>query len=286
MVDLSGLQVAGILDGRECLGIRPWRRGIEGHRPLLTERLVGALVVEFVPKVIEALLLALEGRCRRRVVCSLRVRASESEGLRALSERIRVADAADRREVVLTIQGSGKLRPWISRFWVNFAVSKSSLRAAEFEIAGVSTVSTDVATGARSKVSLPFAYLMVRFVTQNYIGTKHMALARKKSSSKSPSASPKRVAARATKTATAQEPVSRPRASTSEHRFAICIRNDQYRASLELRKLYVVLDDSFAAKHQMIRVIDESGEDYLYPQTYFVCVDLPSAVERTLRKIA
>jgi len=48
----------------------------------------------------------------------------------------------------------------------------------------------------------------------------------------------------------------------------------------------VVLDDSFAAKHQMIRVIDESGEDYLYPQTYFVCVDLPSAVERTLRKIA
>jgi len=64
------------------------------------------------------------------------------------------------------------------------------------------------------------------------------------------------------------------------------VRNDDYRASLELRKLYVVLDDSFAEEHQMIRVIDESGEDYLYPNSYFVRVELPRAVERTLRKIA
>ena len=57
-------------------------------------------------------------------------------------------------------------------------------------------------------------------------------------------------------------------------------------ASLELRKLYVVLSDTFASDHEMLRIIDESGEDYLYPESYFVRVELPRAVERTLRKIA
>ena len=69
-------------------------------------------------------------------------------------------------------------------------------------------------------------------------------------------------------------------------RFAVCVKNDDYRASLELRKLYPVLEDEFAAKHDMIRVVDESGEDYLYPSSYFVRVELPQAVEQTLRKIA
>ena len=45
-------------------------------------------------------------------------------------------------------------------------------------------------------------------------------------------------------------------------------------------------EDEFAAKHDMIRVVDESGEDYLYPSSYFVRVELPQAVEQTLRKIA
>ena len=48
----------------------------------------------------------------------------------------------------------------------------------------------------------------------------------------------------------------------------------------------MVIDDSFAAEHQMIRIIDESGEDYLYPSSYFVRVELPRAVELTLQKIA
>ena len=47
-----------------------------------------------------------------------------------------------------------------------------------------------------------------------------------------------------------------------------------------------MLEDEFAAEHGMIRVIDESGEDYLYPDSYFLPVDLPAAIERTLRKIA
>ena len=55
--------------------------------------------------------------------------------------------------------------------------------------------------------------------------------------------------------------------------FAICVRNDRYPVSLELRKRYRVLPDKFADEHQMIRVIDESGEDYLYPSRFFVRVD-------------
>jgi hypothetical protein len=73
----------------------------------------------------------------------------------------------------------------------------------------------------------------------------------------------------------------------AEHpRFAVCVRNKDYEASLELRKLYPVLEDEFGAKHGMIRVIDESGEDYLFPNEYFVAVSLPHAVEKRLRKIA
>jgi hypothetical protein len=68
--------------------------------------------------------------------------------------------------------------------------------------------------------------------------------------------------------------------------FAICLRNDDYPASLELRKLYRVVDDGFAAQHELIRVIDESGEDYLYPADYFVRVEFPRAVTETLRRIA
>jgi len=69
----------------------------------------------------------------------------------------------------------------------------------------------------------------------------------------------------------------------AEHpRFAVCIKNSGYPASLELRKLYQVLDDSEAAKDDMIRVIDESGEDYLFPSDMFVFVALPASVEEAV----
>jgi hypothetical protein len=77
----------------------------------------------------------------------------------------------------------------------------------------------------------------------------------------------------------------RPRNERSTH-YAICVRSDDHPASLELRKLYAVLDDTFAEEHRLIRVVDESGEDYLYPDSYFVRVQLPSAVEQVLQKIA
>jgi hypothetical protein len=64
------------------------------------------------------------------------------------------------------------------------------------------------------------------------------------------------------------------------------VRNDGYPASLELRKLYPVLEDEFASEHGLVRVVDESGEDYLFPSDYFVRVTLPQAVEKQLRKIA
>ncbi len=66
--------------------------------------------------------------------------------------------------------------------------------------------------------------------------------------------------------------------------FVICIANKGYGASLELRKVYQVIPDEAAAVIHQIRIIDESGEDYLYPQEYFVAVQLPQAVERAVRR--
>ena len=65
---------------------------------------------------------------------------------------------------------------------------------------------------------------------------------------------------------------------SASSKFVICTGNSGYEASLELRKLYEVVADPAAEKHGQIRVIDESGEDYLYPPSLFVRVDLPAAV--------
>ncbi|HLL83836.1 MAG TPA: hypothetical protein VK420_14320 [Longimicrobium sp.] len=67
-------------------------------------------------------------------------------------------------------------------------------------------------------------------------------------------------------------------------RFAVCIRNDDHPASLEVRKLYPVLPDSDAAEHGMVRIVDESGEDYLYPADDFCIVTLRHDVEQALLK--
>jgi hypothetical protein len=67
-------------------------------------------------------------------------------------------------------------------------------------------------------------------------------------------------------------------------RFAICIDNSEYPASLELHKIYRVLPDKDAERDGDLRIIDESGEDYLYPADYFVLVDLPRDTVRALNK--
>ena len=69
---------------------------------------------------------------------------------------------------------------------------------------------------------------------------------------------------------------------SAKHQFAICIQNEGYPASLELWKIYRVLPDEKAAKHQLIRVVDESGEDYLYSERWFVPIKLPQAAERAM----
>jgi hypothetical protein len=64
-----------------------------------------------------------------------------------------------------------------------------------------------------------------------------------------------------------------------EPKFVVCIENKTYPASLEFGKIYRVLEDEKAARHQMLRVIDESGEDYLYPEKFFVDIKLPQIAE-------
>src|SRR5262245_3362107 len=65
-------------------------------------------------------------------------------------------------------------------------------------------------------------------------------------------------------------------------RFAMCINNTDYPASLELHKIYQVLPDEEAARDGDMRVIDESGEDYLYPASFFVLIEVPQEVERAI----
>ena len=59
--------------------------------------------------------------------------------------------------------------------------------------------------------------------------------------------------------------------------YLLCVKNDAYPASLEVRKVYQALPDAMAAAKNFVRVIDESGEDYLFPAAYFVAIDLPQA---------
>jgi hypothetical protein len=59
-------------------------------------------------------------------------------------------------------------------------------------------------------------------------------------------------------------------------RFVLCVRNGTYKASLEPRKIYRVVDDPQAEARSLLRVIDESGEDYLFPVRLFVPIELPA----------
>lgn len=72
----------------------------------------------------------------------------------------------------------------------------------------------------------------------------------------------------------------------SNSKFAVCLSNEGYPASLEPRKLYEILDDSQAAGMAMLRVIDESGEDYLYPARMFAVITMPESLAEALHKLA
>jgi hypothetical protein len=67
------------------------------------------------------------------------------------------------------------------------------------------------------------------------------------------------------------------------HEFVVCIDSGHYPASLERHKIYRALPDEDAEAEGDIRIIDESGEDYLYPASFFVPIDLPRTVEQSFR---
>jgi len=71
-----------------------------------------------------------------------------------------------------------------------------------------------------------------------------------------------------------------------DSKFVICIENSEYPASLEKRKIYEVLPDSDAEKIEHIRVVDESGEDYLYPASYFIDANLSKETRDAVAKAA
>lgn len=68
----------------------------------------------------------------------------------------------------------------------------------------------------------------------------------------------------------------------TEKRFVLCVWNEEGETDLEVLKVYRQLPDHDAEIEGMIRVIDESGEDYLYPEKYFIPLDLPKSVEKII----
>jgi len=73
-----------------------------------------------------------------------------------------------------------------------------------------------------------------------------------------------------------------PKSKPVKTHYVICTNNEGYPASLEKRKIYRVLSDPQASAHKLMRVIDESGEDYLYPADWFVPITLSRTVAKAL----
>jgi hypothetical protein len=71
-------------------------------------------------------------------------------------------------------------------------------------------------------------------------------------------------------------------AKAQTKQLVVCVNNAGYLASLERRKIYVALRDADAEKHGLTRIVDESGDDYLYPKALFRAIALPQAVKRAV----
>jgi len=92
--------------------------------------------------------------------------------------------------------------------------------------------------------------------------------------------------ASAKKSSSARRTSTRRKTAATERRFAVCVRNEGYEASLERNKIYAVLADDDAERDGDLRVIDESGEDYLFSADRFVAIDVPAAVKASLLRQA
>ena len=67
-----------------------------------------------------------------------------------------------------------------------------------------------------------------------------------------------------------------------KHQFAICVSNIGYEVSLEKWKVYPLVLDELSASQGMVRVVDESEEDYLFPENFFIVIELPKQVEELM----
>jgi len=74
--------------------------------------------------------------------------------------------------------------------------------------------------------------------------------------------------------------------SKRSSRLLVCVDNRGYTAALEKQKIYVALPDAMALKHGQVRVIDESGEDYLYPKSLFLPITVPQSLRKAILKAA
>jgi hypothetical protein len=92
--------------------------------------------------------------------------------------------------------------------------------------------------------------------------------------------------ASARKRSSARGTSTRRRKAAPPRRFVVCVRNDGHETSLERNKIYTVLPDDEAARDGDLRVIDESGEDYLFSADRFVAIEVPAAVKASLLKAA
>jgi len=63
--------------------------------------------------------------------------------------------------------------------------------------------------------------------------------------------------------------------TATEAAYVLCVQNEGYEASLEMRKVYQILPDGDAQENSLVRVVDESGEDYLFPASFFVPIQVP-----------
>ena len=119
------------------------------------------------------------------------------------------------------------------------------------------------AVGESVKASLASVWRMAQFTWRNYTGMKQPELA-----------------ARNSKSSICFE--TGPMAKPQTKQLVVCISNKGYEVSLEKRKIYVVLKDGDADEHQMFRIVDESGDDYLYPKTMFRPIALPRSVKQAV----
>jgi hypothetical protein len=71
-------------------------------------------------------------------------------------------------------------------------------------------------------------------------------------------------------------------AKAQSKQLVVCVANEGYQASIEKRKIYVALSDPAAEKHGLLRVIDESGDDYLFPKMFFRPIALPQATKKAV----